>query len=1314
MRRLLLWLALFVGVIAFGACASDEPTPAGLAEGCILNTDCAAPFVCAFRRCHRACNSSRDCHGGERCVVSDRPLHVCQLEDERNCSYTSECPGNEFCAIDLQCRDQCVTNTDCLKDQICISGTCADKEEFKDGGLTISLPEGGAEASSGQPCLYTSDCTPPLVCRALTCSSECLAAADCRAGYDCFDGRCRPKPGTVIGAAGGLVLGMAGKVELTIPPGSVTAPTLIMILPIEAWPAGALDPAFQIEPTGLVFVKSATLAYHFSTASLGAVDAAEVRLANATGTVWAPLESKIDVAASTISAELKHLSVYGLIGPPKKDAGSDASVSPPGCSMMACSGATADGCCPAACSATTDADCEGCGNGRVDPGETCDPVESCPGACPQAMCKLFTLAKGGTCEALCVSVGDQTKCVNTDGCCPAGCNTTNDSDCAASCGNGVVEAGELCDGNCPSKCAPAGCQKRTLAGSADTCNAHCVNSGVETACVADDACCPASCNATSDADCVPRCGNGIVEGTETCDGNCPTSCPAVGCQLRVVQGSRQSCDARCVDDVQQAACTNNDACCPAGCNTLNDNNCKVTCGNSVVEAGETCDPASACTTVQNGCVNDANTVVTTSGAAAACTFACTRRQRTCGPADTYCPSNVACGPTSDADCPGCGNGRVETGLGETCDPPGACSTQQTACVSDANNVRTSSGSTAACTYRCTTTARTCGPADGFCPSGCGPVQDVDCPGCGNGKIEGAETCDVAPAATTCASLTCNDGNACTTDVRSGTSAACNVTCAHNNVTACTNGDGCCPGGCNATNDNDCGVVCGNGVREGAETCEVAPATPLCTGINCNDGNACTVDTKNGANNTCNVTCTNATITACTNGDGCCPGGGLGACNANNDTDCTAVCGNGAKEGAETCDVAPASPVCSAISCDDGNACTADVQNGSNNSCDVVCSHNAITACNRTADGCCLAGCNANTDADCIAACGNAIVEPPTETCDKAIKGSCPGSCPPQGCVLPDLLNGGTCTARCVDQGKRQTQCSDGDGCCPTTCSDFDDTDCPTQNDTCDKALDISKGGDFPFSLLTAGNETSALCSTAGAEVFFTFTLKTGSAIYLDVYDPAGKPVNVALEVYNGACPAAGGKAMACDADTGRKVCGTQAVWPRIFQTKYDNGTYFVAARVTNNLPGRYKLRYQHVPAACLGAALPTTETGISCTQVDHYAAACAGSAGAQDKTWYIDKCPSTGLSVDTCSGRTVTDTILQMNQGTMVISNGACVPSTGSTVACNDDALCQGKPGSWSAIVNAGRSERGIFTVTLDNIKPDTCGGYGMNSATVP
>jgi hypothetical protein len=41
-----------------------------------------------------------------------------------------------------------------------------------------------------------------------------------------------------------------------------------------------------------------------------------------------------------------------------------------------------DGCCPASCTNATDADCSAsCGDGTIDPGETCDPSDTCPSAC---------------------------------------------------------------------------------------------------------------------------------------------------------------------------------------------------------------------------------------------------------------------------------------------------------------------------------------------------------------------------------------------------------------------------------------------------------------------------------------------------------------------------------------------------------------------------------------------------------------------------------------------------------------------------------------------------------------------------------------------------------------------------------------------------------------------------------------------------------------------------------------------------------------------------------------------------------------------
>ncbi|HEX4339203.1 MAG TPA: hypothetical protein VH062_25020 [Polyangiaceae bacterium] len=94
------------------ACSGDSPKP--LASGCTINTDCDQPLVCAFERCHKACNDSRDCPAGLHCVSSDKPYRVCQLPGEADCTRTSDCPGTEQCAVDGQCHDRCASSADCV------------------------------------------------------------------------------------------------------------------------------------------------------------------------------------------------------------------------------------------------------------------------------------------------------------------------------------------------------------------------------------------------------------------------------------------------------------------------------------------------------------------------------------------------------------------------------------------------------------------------------------------------------------------------------------------------------------------------------------------------------------------------------------------------------------------------------------------------------------------------------------------------------------------------------------------------------------------------------------------------------------------------------------------------------------------------------------------------------------------------------------------------------------------------------------------------------------------------------------------------
>ncbi len=261
----------------------------------------------------------------------------------------------------------------------------------------------------------------------------------------------------------------------------------------------------------------------------------------------------------------------------------DASVAidaAPDCATRACSG-TADGCCPTACNGASDADCLAvCDNAVIEPGELCDPLTSCPSACPQIGCLLRTLDQPGTCKAACVNGATQSACITgaADGCCPPGCNSNDDLDCAATCDNGVIEAGETCDplSSCPSACPQQQCGLYTLF-DAGTCRAQCVLTSTQSACVDGDGCCPGGCNANNDSDCTPVCGNGAIENGETCDppGSCPVCSEAYTCYQEA--GDASTCDVVCHLPIDKCG-IDGDSCCAfdgsGGCDSGTDKECE--------------------------------------------------------------------------------------------------------------------------------------------------------------------------------------------------------------------------------------------------------------------------------------------------------------------------------------------------------------------------------------------------------------------------------------------------------------------------------------------------------------------------------------------------------------------------------------------------------------------------------------------------------------------------------------------------------------------------------------------------------------------
>ena len=521
-----------------------------------------------------------------------------------------------------------------------------------------------------------------------------------------------------------------------------------------------------------------------------------------------------------------------------------------------------------------------CGNGAVEPGETCDdgnprPGDGCSGLCrtePNFTCP----APGMPCQSLIVC-GDG-KVMGSEACddanvrggdgCSAVCQVEPGHACArpgepctpvvtARCGDGVVNQGEGCDDG------------GSLGG--DGCSATCQREPGWTCAMPNQQC-------TRDE----YCGDGRLNGTEQCDdGNitpgdgcsgtcrsepffeCPT--PGMPCRSTIVCG-----DGRVVGDES----------CDDG-NTRAGDGCGADC--KAVEGGWSCPTAS--------------------GVGGACVMVPTDR---CGDGrlsfGEYCDD----GNATDADgcstgcrvepgytCPGagrmctrvewCGNGVLSVAAGEQCDD---------------RNVAGGDGCSPTCVVE----------ADWVCPTPGERCQSVVV--CGDRTLRGAETCDdgnltpgdgctatctlepgwSCPAGGTCRAARCGDGlrvglEQCDdgdADGGDGCSATCQV-----ESPGTTEGDGwICP-----TAGQPCTrTTCGNGMAEGSEQCDdgnndtgdgcspfcrkepVCPAAGGACSTSCGDGLLLPVDMAAGQQcddgNTvggdgCSGTCTLESGYACT-------------------------------------------------------------------------------------------------------------------------------------------------------------------------------------------------------------------------------------------------------------------------------------------------------------------------------------------------------------------------------------------------------------------------------------------------------------------
>ncbi len=300
----------------------------------------------------------------------------------------------------------------------------------------------------------------------------------------------------------------------------------------------------------------------------------------------------------------------------------------------------------------------------------------------------------------------------------------------ATCGNGTLEAPEVCDG-------------------ADLGGQTCVSQGFDSGVLQ----CLGTCAGYDTSACVgtgPVCGDGVIEGSEVCDGT------NLGGQTCLTQGF----------DSGTLACA-------AGCHAFDTSACEGTgpvCGNNTVEGNEVCDGADLGgeTCVTRGFLSG----------------------------DLACAVGCAAFDTSGCSGPTCGNGVIEGS--ETCDGADlggeTCLTQGFVggillCDQNCLSLDTSSCLGQVCGNGTIETPELCDGTElgiatcvteGFfggqlaCAGDCLSLDTSGCTMCGNNQLDAGEVCDGTAGVTqTCADLGCRSGTVtCAADCQSVTSAGC--------------------------------------------------------------------------------------------------------------------------------------------------------------------------------------------------------------------------------------------------------------------------------------------------------------------------------------------------------------------------------------------------------------------------------------------------------------------------------------------------------------------------------------------------------------
>jgi hypothetical protein len=743
-----------------------------------------------------------------------------------------------------------------------------------------------------------------------------------------------------------------------------------------------------------------------------------------------------------------------------------------------------------------------CDDGSVCTADGCDPVLGCqnvpvPNGTP---CADADLCNGNeTCQTGICSAGTPLNCDDGNTC------TADSCDALLGCQNPPVADGTAC-------------ADADLCNGDETCQSGTCTPGAPLSCDDGESCTADSCDALLGCQNAP-----VADGTACNDGDACTTIDECTAGVCVGGGSPFDCDDLdpCTADSCDPVLGCQNVVLPDGTPCVDGNLCNgdETCQLGVCTAGTPpdCDDLEVCTTDSCdpvlGCQNTAVLDGTACGDGDLC-----NGDETCqlGVCSNGTPLNCDDGELCTVD--GCdavlGCQNIPLADGSPCADGDLCNGDETCQTGTCT-----AGTPPNCDDGNICTGDSCDPA-----LGCQNTPVTDGTSCADGDLcNGAETCQ-AGSCLPGSPLTCNDGDVCTTDSCDAV-LGCQTAPAPdgtpcNDGDVCSTLDQCAAGICGGGSPLDCddgnpctadscdsvlgclntpvgdGISCSDGdVCNGAETCQAGTCSSG-TPLNCIDGNACTADSCDPV-----LGCQNPPVTdgtACPDGDLCngdetCQAGACTAalppdcddgnpCTANG---CHAVLGcqnppvgDGAAcvdgdlcNGAETCQSGICTPG-TPLSCDDGNACTADA-------CDAVlgCLNTPIpdgTGCDdgdacTTADACtsgiCLGGAPPNCDdgntctadsCDPVLGCQSVAVADGAScddgnactTADSCVSGACSGGPP------PDCDDGNTCTADSCDPvlGCQSVAVPDGISC--------DDGDPCTTVDQCSAGICV--GGGSPF------------------------------------------------------------------------------------------------------------------------------------------------------------------------------------------------------------------------------------------------------------